>query len=218
MLLTKANNFISSINNYEKRVMHSKSDDIKTMMNDEANQIIKERFKSLKKRYQNNLESMKGSELVFDYVHLLCCKCHKIYPNRGGSYIHSSDWIKNKKSTINPINRKDNKCFLYAGTVVLNHLKIGQNPERMTKIKCFMNKYNWKEINFSSEKNDWKKFEGNNLTIALNVLYVKKEKIYRAYVSKHNSNRGIRVMFLMIPNRVGRHYLAVKNYLHYQKK
>ena len=34
-----------------------------------------------------------------------------------------------------------------------------------------------------------KKFEKNNVTIGLNVLYVKKEKVYSVYVSKHNSNR-----------------------------
>ena len=41
---------------------------------------------------------------------------------------------------------------------------------------------------FLSEKNDWKKFEKNIVAIALNVLYSKKEKIYPAYLSKHNSN------------------------------
>ena len=41
---------------------------------------------------------MKGSEFVFDYIHLLYCKCHKINLNRGGSYLYSPDWIKNKKS------------------------------------------------------------------------------------------------------------------------
>ena len=33
------------------------------MTNDEADEVIKEPFDSLKNRYQNNLESMKGSEL-----------------------------------------------------------------------------------------------------------------------------------------------------------
>ena len=64
---------------------------------------------------------MKGSKFVFDYVQLLYDKCDKINPNRGGSYIDSSDWIKNKKATINPINKKYNKCFQYAGSVGLNH-------------------------------------------------------------------------------------------------
>ena len=53
--------------------------------------LLKKLFKSLKNRYQNNFESMKSSESVFDNVHLLYYKCHKINSNRGGSYI---DWIK----------------------------------------------------------------------------------------------------------------------------
>ena len=56
---------------------------------------------------------MKGSELVFDYVHLMYYKCHKINPNRGGSYVDSPVWRKNKKATINIINKKDNKFFQY---------------------------------------------------------------------------------------------------------
>ena len=69
----------------------------------------------------------------------------------------------------------------------------------MTKIKPFINKYNSEGITFSSEKDDWKKFEKNNVTNALNVLYDKKEKIYPAYVLKHNSNHEKQVIFLMIP-------------------
>ena len=65
----------------------------------------------------------------------------------------------------------------------------------MTKIKPFTNKYNWKGINFQSEKDYWKKFEKNNVPIALNVLHAKKEKIYSAYVSKHNSNCERKLLF-----------------------
>ena len=56
--LTIANNFISSIDNDEECVMHSKSDNIEIMINDEGDEVIKELFDSLKNRYQNNLESM----------------------------------------------------------------------------------------------------------------------------------------------------------------
>ena len=41
-------------------------------------------------------------------------------------------------------------------------------------------------------------------------MYAKKEKIYPAYVSKRNSNREKQVILLMIPNREGWNYLAVK--------
>ena len=51
--------------------MHSKSDNIEIVINDEANEDIKELFDSLRNRYQNDLESMKGSEFILDYVHFL---------------------------------------------------------------------------------------------------------------------------------------------------
>ena len=41
---------------------------------------------------------------------------------------------------------------------------------------------------FSIKKVDWKKFEKNNVTIALNDLCAKKEKIQPAYIPKHSSN------------------------------
>ena len=56
------------------------------------------------------------------------------------------------------------------------------NPRRIIKIKPYIDKYNWEEINFPSEKDDRKKIEKNNLTIAFNVLYAKKEKIYPVYI------------------------------------
>ena len=56
---------------------------------------------------------------------------------------------------MNPVNKKDNKCFQCAVTAALNH-------------------------------DDWEKFKKNNPTIDLNVSYTKKDKIYPAYVLKHN--------------------------------
>ena len=66
--------------------MHSKCCNMEIMINDKADEVAEEMFESLRNRYQNNLEKlMKGSEFVFDYVHLLYYKCHKINPSRGGS-------------------------------------------------------------------------------------------------------------------------------------
>ena len=44
-----------------------------------------------KNRYQNNLEWIKGSEFVLDYVHILYYECNRINPNCGQSYIDSPD-------------------------------------------------------------------------------------------------------------------------------
>ena len=101
--------------------MHSKSDNIEIVINDETDEVTEKMFQSLKNRYQNNLESMRASEFFFHYVCLLFYKCHKINLNHGGSYVDSPDWIKNKKITINPINKKDSQCFQYAVTVALKN-------------------------------------------------------------------------------------------------
>ena len=54
--------------------------------------------KLLINRYQNNLKSVKSGEFVFDHGHLLYYKCHEINLNRGGSYIDSRVWIKQKSN------------------------------------------------------------------------------------------------------------------------
>ena len=62
--------------------MHSESDNIETMINDKADEIIEEHFESRLNRYQIRLEtSMVVSDSIFDCVHLLYYKCHKIIFN-----------------------------------------------------------------------------------------------------------------------------------------
>ena len=86
------------------------------MINDEADEVMKQLFDSLIRSYQSNLETMKGNDLLFDYVHLLYYECHKINPNCDRLYIDSPDWI---------------------------HEEIEKVLERIKKIKPFINKYNW---------------------------------------------------------------------------
>ena len=84
--------------------------------------------------------------------------------------------------------------------MLLNNKEIKKDPQKMSKIKPFINKHNWEGTNVSSENNDLKKNGKNNITIALNVLDAKKEKnIYPAYVSKPNSNREKQAILLIIP-------------------
>ena len=79
----------------------------------------------------------------------------------------------------------------------------------MTKIKPFINKYNWKKITFLSKKDVWEKIEKNNLTISLNVVFEKRKNI-SCLCLKHNSDREKQVILLMIPNGDRWYYLAVK--------
>ena len=95
-----------------------------------------------------------------------------------------------KKATINPKNTEDNKCFQYALTVTLNHREIGKDPQRISKIKPYIDKYNWKDIDFPVGIKDFEKFERNNTNIALNILYVptNRKEMYK-YIKKNTQNR-----------------------------
>ena len=61
--------------------------------------------------------------------------------------------MKNKRVTINPFNN-DDKCFQYAATVALNQEIIGTHPERILKVKSFINEYNRKIMNNPSGKDN----------------------------------------------------------------
>ena len=59
--------------------MYSRNDNmIETRISSEKDEILEELFEFLLQKYQNCLEeSMKGTEFVFDSVHLFYYKCHK---------------------------------------------------------------------------------------------------------------------------------------------
>ena len=67
-----------------------------------------------------------------------------------------------------------------------------RDSKRGTKIKG---------MNYSSGKDHWKKFEKNNVTIALHIFY-SKEKLYPANVSKHTQIVK-NIIRLMIPSGEG---------------
>ena len=120
--------------------LHTKSDNIQIMSGIGTNDIINELFESFLKRYQEELETkMKGSTFIFDLLHYLL---HQISLKKGRSYIDSPSRIKGKNATINPINM-DYECFKYAITAALNYYKINSHPERISKLKPFINNYNW---------------------------------------------------------------------------
>ena len=110
--------------------MHTRSDNEEFMNGSDTDEIIKELFKSLLQRYQENLqEKMRGSDFAFDGANFLYYDFNKISVSRGRSYIDSPKWLKKKKSIINPKNN-DYKCFQYAATLALNLGKNNNHPEQ----------------------------------------------------------------------------------------
>ena len=104
--------------------MYTRSDNVKIIFGEDNDNIIEQLFESLLQKYEENLQNkMKGSDFEFDGVNFLYYDFNKTSINRGGSYIDSPKWLKDKKSIINPKNN-DNKCFQYAVTLALNLDKI----------------------------------------------------------------------------------------------
>ena len=60
-------------------------------------------------------------------------------------------------------------------------------------IKHFINKYRQKRIDYQP-----KTFEKNNLTIAVNILYIKEKEISPVYISKTNSNFEKKIIIIII--------------------
>ena len=207
--------FVSFIDKNETQVMHTKSDNVKIMNGTDTNDAIIELIKSFTKRYQEGLATkMKGSSYIFERVDFLEHHLHRISLNRDSSYIGSPEWIKHTKVIINPQNTNDNNCFQYSIIAALNYQNVDHHSERISKLKPFIDNYNWDNIDFPVGHKDYSAFEKNKNDIAINILYVpcKTKEIRQVYISKLNKTRNIHANLLMITNGTGNwHYLAIKS-------
>ena len=114
--------------------------------------------------YKSWLIRNEGSEFVSNYIHLWYYKYNKINLYSAVKYTNYTEWIK---KAINSTSKKYKKHFQEAVTVALILGEIKKYLQRITKIKPFMNKYNWERKYVPSEKDDWKKIEKNNVTYIL---------------------------------------------------
>ena len=96
---------------------------------------------------------------------------------------------------------------------LMHYQTIETHPGRISKLKPYFNKYNWEGIEFAAGPKEWIKFERNNKTIALNVLYIPQntKTISVAYRSEYNSKHKKQVILLMINNSIKSHYITVTN-------
>ena len=125
--------------------------------------------------------------------------------------LYSSEWLRSKKQSIT----NGDNCFQNALNDALDYQQIKKDLQEISKPQPYINQYNWKDINFSLHKEDWKKFEQNNKEFALNILFLphNKKEISHAYISKYNHKRKKQVILLMITDDDGKrwHYLAVRS-------
>ena len=181
-------NFISSNDTGEIRTFFVRSDNEEIRRGNETNDIINKLVEFFLSNYQDDEKILRnGSSFVFESVDLLAYHIHKTNLKRGKSQIKSPEWILNKKATINPKN-KDNKCFQYAVTVALIIKKLENIQKEYQILNSLLINIIGKFWNFPLGIKDWKKFEQNNKTVSLNILYEdpNTKKINPAYKSKYN--------------------------------
>ena len=125
------------------------------------------------------------------------------------SELYSLGWLRGKKEAI--IN--GDNTFQKALDDALNYQKIETHPERLSNIVPYIDNYNCEGIEIPAGPKDWKKFEQNNKTIALNVLFVLDNTKTRraAYRSEYNNKREKKVNLLMITECNKWHHLAISN-------
>ena len=96
----------------------------------------------------------------------------------------------------------------------MNYQNIDSHPERISKLKPFIDNYNWNNICFPAGHKDCSAFEKNNSDIAINILYVPHNTKHakQAYISKHDNERDTHANLLTITDGTGDwHYLAVES-------
>ena len=123
------------------------------------------------------------SDFTLDTMHLYI-NLHRLVLTRGSSYTELPQWLKSKKTVINPQN-KDEECFKWAVIGAFHHEDIKHHPDRISLLRSYEKHYNWKGLNFpvSIKKND--KFEKNNPGISVNVLFSNEQYIYVWCQRKH---------------------------------
>ena len=111
----------------ETRVMYTRSICEEFMSESETEEVAEKLTISLLQKNQDNLQNkMKGSDFIFNGVNYLFYDFNRITISKGGSYIESPKWLKDKKCAINQKNN-DNKCFQYATTLALNFNNIDKH-------------------------------------------------------------------------------------------
>ena len=112
------------------------------------------------------------------------------------SELNSSGWLRGKKEAIS----NNDNSFQNALDDALNYQAIETHPKRISKLRPYINKYNWKGIKFLGGPEEWVKFERNNKAIALKILFIRHntKTIRVAYRSEHYEKRTKQVILLMI--------------------
>ena len=206
----------------DRITFYVKSKNIVCLPSDDSEDILNQLIESLLEYFEDKLMICRtDSSYVFESIERFSIHFHKIDFRR---LIPIPYWIDVKKAVVNPKNKNDNFCFVYATTIAIYHKEIGKNPDRISsKLLEHAYKLDWNGIDFPASTPDYKRFEKFNEDIALNILYVpfadEDERefddvsidIRPEYISKFSYTRKIQVVLLKISDGDKWHFLALKS-------
>ena len=118
----------------EIRIMYTRSTPEEIIICCETEEVTEKLIMQLLQKYLDNLQNkMKGSDFIFNGINYLYYDLNRITISKGGSYIESPKWLKDKKCTINQKNT-DNECFQYATSLALSLIKLIKTLKEYQKL------------------------------------------------------------------------------------
>ena len=199
-------------NEFERFIKYIDSDGV--MMKDGSNvDVINELYASLGKNYEKESNRLRRSNFIFSSVDLTYLQVTKINLKRVGTYVSTPERIFNKKAIINPNNFDDEFCFAWSIIISIHYDEIGIDHKRISKLKRFVNNYDWSDVSFPTDKRDWNRFGKQSFSVALNIFSAHEsvKKFDNIRVSTFNRIRPYKVVLLMITDGEKWHFTSVRS-------
>ena len=173
----------------------------------DKNEIVTAMIEHMAQQIEN--PALRNSKFVFDRILHMDIDFHRLNLTRGSSYIPLPDWLTKKEAIINPRN-SDMECFKWAIIAAMKWEEIGNNPERVGKLKKYKEEFDWSGLELPVSFRDINKFESGNET-GVNILALENRKICICRKGK-DYDRNINLMLITdIENPDKKHYVAVKS-------
>ena len=173
----------------------------------DKNEIVTAMIEHMAQQIEN--PALRNSKFVFDRILHMDIDFHRLNLTRGSSHIPLPDWLAKKKAIINPKN-SDRECFKWAIIAAMKWEEIGNNPERISKLKRYENEFNWEEIEYPVSFKDINKFEKNN-EISVNILAIENRKIHICRKGRDYDRNVNLILIADVENQNKKHYVAVKS-------
>ena len=140
----------------------------------DKNEIVTVMTEHMAQQVEN--PALRNSKFIFIFGKILHMDIdfHRLNLTRGSSYIPLPDWLMKKKAIINPRN-SDMECFKWAIIAAMKWEEVGNNPERVSKLKKYEEEFNWSGLEFPVSFRDINKFESRN-KIGVNILGVENKR------------------------------------------